>query len=249
MNMGKKYMDALDKIKDIFANGSDSIWSVADISYSDFKDNFARAIVIAQQYKFFITNEEYNEEKYHHLLVEGRAAINKKVNLLKQLFDRYGIKNYIPPMSQSDETELVAPFSFKYAAVQAGLGWIGKSGVLVTKEFGPRVLLAAILIDYPLDSGSPINKSLCQDCFACVDACPWGIIKGVNWTISSRRDELLDFQFCNKQRSEYIESNGRKHTCGYCILACPWGLSNKRPDSDSALGIPTQLLPEGFSHQ
>ena len=65
----------------------------------------------------------------------------KKIRLLKQLFDKCYISNYIPPVAQTDELSLIAPFSFKYAAVQAGLGWIGKSGVLVTREFDPRARL------------------------------------------------------------------------------------------------------------
>lgn len=214
----------LSEIGEIIGNKSNTIWSVADIAYSNFKEDFTRAIVLAQHYNHFITNEVYDEDKYHNIILEIKIAVDEKTRFLKQLFDHYGIKNYIPPVAQKDEKELVAPFSFKYAAVQAGLGWIGKSGVLITKEFGPRVRLAAILLDYPLDCGSPITKSLCGNCHACVDACPWGLLKGVNWHISLTRDELLDYQLCNKKRSEYIENHGRKDTCGYCLLACPWGL-------------------------
>lgn len=220
-------MDKLSKIKEIIGDSPDIIWSIADISYSDYKDDFTRAIIIAQRYKNFITNEEYDEEKYHRIILEVKTSVDKKINLLKKLFDQYDIKNYIPPIAQKDEKDLVAPFSFKFAAVQAGLGWIGKSGVLITKKFGPRVRLAAILLDYPLVHGHPITKSLCGNCHACVSACPWGVIKNVTWNIFSKREELLDYQLCNKKRCEYIEIKGRKHTCGYCILACPWGLNTK----------------------
>lgn len=213
------------KIQELLGNRSDIIWSIADISYSCFKDYFAKAIIIVQHYKGFITTQEYNEEKYHHIILETKTVLDEKIYSLKLFFDMNGIKNYIPPVAQADEINLIAPFSFKYAAVQAGLGWIGKNGVLITKEFGPRVRLGAILIDYSLKSGNPIKASLCNECHACVDACPRGVIYGVDWNISSRREELLNYQLCNKIRSEYIENNGRKHTCGYCILACPWGLT------------------------
>lgn len=217
-------MDRISEIREIIGNRADIIWSIADISYSDFKDDYTRAVIIAQSYKRSITNEEYDEEKYHRIILEITTIIDEKINLLKQLFDQYGIKNFIPPVAQTSEIELVAPFSFKYAAVQAGLGWIGKSGLLITREYGPRVRLGAILLDYPFDCGSPIRDSLCGSCRACVGACPWGVIKGLNWNILSKRDELLDYQLCNKKRSENIESNGRKVMCGYCLLACPWGL-------------------------
>jgi len=221
-------MDKLNnKIRGIIGNCSEAIWSVADIAYSDYKEVYTKAIVIAQSYNCFIINEAYDEEQYHQIMSVAKITINEKISRLSRLFSQYRIKNYIPAVTQSDESELVAPFSLKYAAVQAGLGWIGKNDVLVTKEFGPRVRLAAILLDYPLACGSPIGKSLCGPCRACVAACPWGLITGVNWELTTKRAELLDYQMCNKKRSEYVKHKSRKHTCGYCLLACPWGL-NKR---------------------
>ncbi len=218
-------MITIDEIKEIIDQRSDAIWAVADISYSRFKDNYTRAIVIAQYYEYPLPDEGYNEEKFHRVLVESKTDINEKLNCIKQPADKYGINSFVPPTSQRDETELKAPFSFKYAAVQAGLGWIGKNGVLVTRKFGPRVRLGAILIDYHLDCGNPVKKSFCGTCNACVEACPWKLIKGINWTVSTKRDDLLDYQQCNKKRSEFLEICGRKHECGYCMLACPRGTS------------------------
>ncbi|MBP2645759.1 MAG: Fe-S protein-like protein [Firmicutes bacterium] len=217
-------MELIGKIIEIVGDRSDTLWSISDISYSKFKEDFTRAIILAQHYNHFISNAEYDEKEYHDIILEIRMSIDQKINLLRNLFDQYGIKNFVPPVAQTDEIELVAPFSFKYAAVQSGLGWIGKNGVLITREFGPRVRLGAILVDFPLICGKPIKESLCGNCHACVDACSWGVIKGVNWNISSRREELLNYKLCNKKRSEYIKTNSRKHTCGYCILACPWGI-------------------------
>ena len=213
----------INEIKEIINQRSDAIGAVADISYSMFKDSYKRAIVIAQRYEYPLPDEGYNEEKFHHVLVGSKTAIDEKINRINQLADKYGIKSFVPPTSQMDETELKAPFSFKYAAVQAGLGWIGKNGVLITREFGPRVRLGAILMDYPLDCGNPVKKSFCGNCNACVEACPWKLITGINWTVSTKRDDLLDYQVCNKKRSEYLKICGRKHECGYCILACPRG--------------------------
>ena len=216
-------MELLSRVEDIVSINNNMICGVADISYSEFGEIYSSAIVIAQKYSKFISNEKYDETSYHQLLIDDRTNIDNTINFLKGLFDEYGIRNYIPSSSQTDELSLVAPFSFKYAAVQAGLGWIGKSGVLVTRAFGPRVRLAVILVDYLFETGCPTVESLCGDCHECVDACPWKVIKGANWDISTKREQILDFQLCNSKRSEFIENNGRKHTCGYCILACPWG--------------------------
>ena len=225
--MGGEFLEIQSEMESILDNHQDIIWSIADTSYSNFRDSYTRVIIIAQRYKEYITSENYDEEKYEQMMIEQREKINEYIQYLKDLFDRYGVDHFVPPLAQTDEKSLIAPFSFKYAAVQAGLGWIGKSGVLVTKQFGPRVRLAAILVNYPLEYGQPITKSLCGDCCACVDACPYGVIKGVNWNIAIQREELLNYQLCNQKRSEYIDKMGRKHTCGYCILTCPWGLKKR----------------------
>lgn len=216
-------MELIGAIQRIIEEQPDIIWSVADISYSDFGEKYTRTIVLAQRYKRFISNNDYDEETYSDIISEVKACIDEKIEQLRSLFSTYGIPNFVPPIAQINESDLVAPFSFKYAAVLAGLGWIGKSGVLVTREFGPRVRLGTILLNYPLLCGKTMTESFCGDCHACIDACPWQAIKGVNWNLTVKREALLDYQLCNRKRCEYIESKGRKHTCGYCILACPWG--------------------------
>lgn len=219
MNIEQLITEAID--------GEDTIWGAADIAYSDFKDEYSTAVIVAQRYGRFVSYNDYDELDYHGVMSVVRTTIDDKIQRLVQLFDQYGIESYVPPVAQRDEVSLVAPFSFKYGAVQAGLGWIGKNGVLITRKFGPRVRLAAILVRYPMKCGEPVTRSYCGNCRACVDACPWGFIKGTEWNLSTRRDELLDYQLCNKKRSELIASHQRKHTCGYCLLACPWGAKGK----------------------
>jgi hypothetical protein len=46
----------------------------------------------------------------------------------------------------------------KTVATRAGLGWIGKSALLVTREFGPAVRISSLLTDAPLTLGEPINE-------------------------------------------------------------------------------------------
>ena len=49
---------------------------------------------------------------------------------LQKMLDGYNVKYYVPPVAQNSEVDLTASFSFKFAAVNAGLGWSGKMMLL-----------------------------------------------------------------------------------------------------------------------
>jgi epoxyqueuosine reductase QueG len=208
------------------AEKDDGIWGSTYIEYSGFGNKYTSAIVVAEPYSDFISMDNYNEEKYNEILKNLTMKINRKIELLKELFDKNNIKNYVPQTAQRDEIELKAEFSFKYAAVKAGMGWIGKSGVLITRKFGPRVRLGVILVDYDFKIKEKLVRNLCGNCTECIEACPHNFINGITWDIETKRKELLEYKACNMKRKEYLEVANRKHECGYCLLACPWGIKH-----------------------
>jgi epoxyqueuosine reductase QueG len=117
-------------------------------------------------------------------------------------------------------------FPHKTAATRAGLGWIGKSALLITKEFGPRIRLVTILTDYPLDPNLPIEKSSCDDCHECVDICPSQAIKGKSWQLGVARNGLMDADLCYK----ITRANKRilnASVCGRCVSVCQFGREKK----------------------
>ncbi len=126
-------------------------------------------------------------------------------------------------MAYIDPHTCSAPFQHKTVATRAGLGWIGKSALLVTCEYGSAIRLASVLTDAPLPVGTPTNHSLCGDCHACVDACPGRAIKGVSWQVGMFRDELYDALACRETCLKQSAKLGIQRTiCGVCINACPW---------------------------
>jgi epoxyqueuosine reductase QueG len=84
------------------------------------------------------------------------------------------------------------PFPHKTAAASAGLGWIGKTALFVSPQFGPAVRLATVFTDLDLPVGDAIAEGRCGDCRACVDACPAGCGRDVQWRAGMARDELFD---------------------------------------------------------
>jgi len=111
----------------------------------------------------------------------------------------------------------------KTVATRAGLGWIGKSALLVTKEFGSAVRFSTILTDAPLETKEPINESLCKDCTMCVRTCPGGAVLGENWQVGVPREMLFDAKKCFEKARELCKTHLDKQAtiCGKCIEICP----------------------------
>ena len=111
----------------------------------------------------------------------------------------------------------------KTVATRAGLGWIGKCALLVTKEYGPAVRISTVLTDIDLGAGTPINSSHCGDCRNCVEACPGQAPSGKNWNVARPRDSFFDAYKCRITALECAAKIGIKDTiCGRCIAVCPW---------------------------
>jgi len=139
----------------------------------------------------------------------------------------------IPASQVLNKEDWTSYLSHKAVAVAAGVGWQGKSLLVVNADFGPRIRLVTILTDAPIKTDSPI-KNRCGRCSYCSEACPVGAIKNVNTSSHyADREEALHFQRClervleNSQRA-FIESP----ICGVCVKACPWGRTRKRKNRE-----------------
>ncbi|MBN1319171.1 MAG: epoxyqueuosine reductase [Anaerolineales bacterium] len=122
-----------------------------------------------------------------------------------------------------DDEKLYGHFSHKLAAHQAGLGWIGKSCLLVTPQVGPRVRWATVLTDAPLPTGMPVEPR-CGSCTDCVDHCPVGAFTGRSFDPSEPREARFDVHKCR----DYLDRNNKisgldVSICGMCVYVCPFG--------------------------
>ncbi len=116
--------------------------------------------------------------------------------------------------------------SHKMVATRAGLGWIGKTDLFISKECGPRLRLVSILLKRPVFPNSkPINRSRCGNCTVCVDSCPAGAANGKLWDITVKREDFFDPFKCRKQCIEFGRTRlGREsRVCGICVAVCPLG--------------------------
>lgn len=130
----------------------------------------------------------------------------------------------IPASHLVDEKNLLGNISHKAVARMAGLGWQGKSLLIINPEFGPRFRLATVLTDMPLIPDKPI-KNRCGNCVECVKACPESAIKNI--TTDSHyesRDIAIDLDKCHRRLLEFKSVPGiGNRICGICIRVCPFG--------------------------
>jgi len=125
---------------------------------------------------------------------------------------------------------LAVPVSHKLVATRAGRGWIGKTDLLVSTKFGPRIRLASVLTYAPLPTDSPIDDSRCGRCDDCVAACPAQAANGLRWRAGLAREVFFDAFACRTYcRKISQETLGEAISlCGLCVRVCPVGSSHPK---------------------
>ncbi|MDO9044963.1 MAG: reductive dehalogenase domain-containing protein [Methanobacteriaceae archaeon] len=130
----------------------------------------------------------------------------------------YKISDYL--RKNGYNTQVAHPYegmvNFSPLAQKAGLGWIGKSGLLMTPELGPRLKISAIFVsiaNLPVKSENKYSwiSDYCNRCSNCVKACP--------------EKALLEKETCcGNNETELVQKLciGCSQGCTYCIEDCPF---------------------------
>jgi epoxyqueuosine reductase len=215
------------------ANGA-SLVGFGDLSDIDprITYGFTTAISLVIHYDDrIIETLDVNEALFHDHLWSLNDPLMKMVGLAERCLEAWGyrcksiaIPSEIKSNRQLDELN---QFPHKTAATRAGLGWIGKSSLLITPEYGPRVKLYTILTNAEFAKAKPINDNKCGGCQQCVAVCPSKAIKNVGWQVGIGRNELINVYDCNDYRLSFEPTMGRKHSCGLCVKACRVGLGTE----------------------
>ncbi|MDF1538116.1 MAG: reductive dehalogenase [Candidatus Thorarchaeota archaeon] len=120
-------------------------------------------------------------------------------------------------------------------AIDAGLGMIGRHGILITKEFGPRVRIAKVLTDMPLTPDAPDKKfcdsvtRFCEICEKCATTCPSQSIeygKDLTWKGKTRSNIPGVKKWYINPETCYIFWVENGSECSTCIRSCPYNKKN-----------------------
>lgn len=104
------------------------------------------------------------------------------------------------------------------AAVEAGLGQLGKHGSMISKDLGSMYRLGAVATNLPLVLDEPEDigvDDFCARCQACTTNCPPHAIFDTKQMVRGRERWYVDFDTCIPY---FVENHG----CGICIGVCPW---------------------------
>ena len=146
-------------------------------------------------------------EDYHRL-------IEKKLAVLDDFLQRYGgaQKCYVDsgPMLERDH------------AAAAGVGWHGKSTMLLNRQLGTWFFLAEILTTLAL-APDPLQENYCGRCTRCIDACPTGAITAPHQVDARLCISYLTIELKGSIPVELRPLIGdRIYGCDDCLDACPW---------------------------
>jgi ferredoxin len=167
-------------------------------------------------------NYHYNPVEFYHMATELGEAQSAKMRLVKNFLDEKGIRYASPPAAPKNDGSYFAEFSYKWAAIHAGLGFIGKNDVFVHYQYAQRVRISCLLLDLSVPCYAGGIQSKCSSCDACVQACPHGLLTGETWNIAAKREDLVDYKSC--ARNSRHDGSGQKYLCAHCSLACRYPL-------------------------
>ncbi|MEO0452961.1 MAG: tRNA epoxyqueuosine(34) reductase QueG [Verrucomicrobiota bacterium] len=132
----------------------------------------------------------------------------------------------------------------KPAAVRAGIGWIGKSTMLLHRQLGTWLFLSEILttLDFEKDQE---EKDHCGSCTRCIDACPTGAIDAPYQLDASKCIAYLTIEHKGSIPIEFRKAVGdRVFGCEECLDVCPWNRWARETRESDLKAIPRPDLRE-----
>jgi len=133
----------------------------------------------------------------------------------------YPARSHVPPTSY----DLIMP----PLAIDAGLGELGRNGVLITPELGANTRLAAVTTNLPMQPDKPIDigiQDFCKKCKICAEQCPSGAIgyddePGI---VRGYKRWHIDQDKCFRIWCSVATSHPRG--CRVCLAVCPYSRKN-----------------------
>ncbi|MBM4376942.1 MAG: tRNA epoxyqueuosine(34) reductase QueG [Deltaproteobacteria bacterium] len=199
---------------------ADNVELRRDVSVPELLEGTRTVIALARRYAradedrdppLAQTIARYARGRDYHNFVEKRARLLAK--FIRRLGEGVGARAFVD----------AAPVLERAWAARAGLGFIGKNGLLIVPGQGSYCLLGEVLTTLelaPEDYGSPIGER-CGSCTACLEACPTSAFVAP-FVLDARR--CVSYQTIERRTTDALEADfgERLFGCDACQEVCPY---------------------------
>ena len=169
------------------------------------------AVVMAFAHDYPKLSTAPDEEAYIEVMEQYRRAGNTSKYVANWIRERGHFA--APKTGPNTEDVLMIP-----AAIEAGLGELGKHGSMIHRKLGANFRLSMTLTDLPLLTDEPDvfgGDEFCTRCQVCSTACPPDAISREKVLVRGNEKWFVNFDKC----VPYFIDN---KTCGICLAVCPW---------------------------
>lgn len=131
-----------------------------------------------------------------------------------------------------------SPINERNAAAKAGIGIIGRNGLLITQKYSSYVFLGEIITDLPLKTEVPYEINYCVNCGKCISACPMSDIGECLSALTQKKGVLTDAE------SAQIAKYGSAWGCDICQTVCP---HTQKAIREGTIYTPIQFFKEDLT--
>lgn len=157
---------------------------------------------------------------YHKLIRKRLNLLTKKIN---EAMVGYHFRAFVDS----------APVLERAFAQKGGLGWFGKSSMIINRQAGTYFFLGEIFTDIPLPIDPPYEKDHCGQCTACLDMCPTNAFVSPYVLDARRCISYLTIELKGSIPEDLRPLMGNRiFGCDDCQLVCPWNRFSK-PSTES----------------
>lgn len=177
--------------------------------------DYSRAVVFGMRLQKAVLEDIVDRPTplYFHNYRQLNYQLDRAALVIADRIQEAGFRVLAVPASQIIQNEpMSGHISHKLLGQAAGIGFIGRSTLLVHPKHGAQMRYVSVLTDMPLKPDFPFVGD-CGSCKACIKVCPAGAIK--------ERREDFDLDACYRKLTEFtrIPFIGQ-HICGVCVKAC-----------------------------
>lgn len=193
--------------------------------------NGAKSVVVCL-FPYYLKERENSGFAMYASVKDYHIVAREKLNLLAKELDGF---EYVVCCDTD-------PLCDRYLAYKAGLGFFGKSSMLINEKYGTYFAIGFIVTNAYIEEDKPLLKT-CGNCKECIKACPGGAIKeGYGFDYKSCFSYITQAKELSFSQAGMLKKSGKIVGCDVCQSACPYNknaqetpiedFKTEKPDED-----------------